>query len=294
MRVLIGTDGSSDAGDALDEVLCLPLPADTEISIVSAIPAPSFSRSLPPRAREEMTRVADAIVAKACQRAGERWRKVTGRVREGDARDVLVDTARAEASDLLVVGTRGRGTVASALLGSVSLGAARLAPCPVLVTRGLPHPLRSVTIALDGSQDSAAALKFFSGLPLSPALSVHLVAVVEPIPCPGTVPSIIAPQLVAAIQDHERERRRELDQVLAPVADELRPRVGAVTRTTVVGPPGPSIVAEAEKHTSDLIVVGARGLGIVKRLLLGSVSDYVLRHAACPALIVRPRGGHGG
>jgi nucleotide-binding universal stress UspA family protein len=51
---------------------------------------------------------------------------------------------------------------------------------------------------------------------------------------------------------------------------------------------GPSIVAAAEAEGADLVVVGSRGLDRAGRFLLGSISDYVLRHAACPVLVVRP------
>jgi nucleotide-binding universal stress UspA family protein len=67
------------------------------------------------------------------------------------------------------------------------------------------------------------------------------------------------------------------------------PTRSPVIGTSVTGPVAPCILAEADKHASDLIVVGARGLGVVKRMLLGSVSEAVLRHANCPVLIVHRR-----
>jgi len=288
MRLLIATDGSSGAGDALQTLLHLPLPSDTAISIVSVMPASYDQLSGSPRG--EMLRQAETVVADARRQLAQRWPGVTGRVLEGDLRDVIVNAAATENADLVLVGARGLGALASALLGSLSLTLARLAPCPVLVAKGAPRPLRSVTIALDGSEHATAGLRFFGELPLSPSPEVHLVSVVEPLRYPTTAPAIITSQLMAAIQDHEAECRRQLDQVLATAAQQLRSRFGEVSMTTLVGRPGPTIVAEAEKHGSDLIVVGARGLGVVKRVLLGSVSEHVLRHAACPVLVVRQRG----
>lgn len=55
------------------------------------------------------------------------------------------------------------------------------------------------------------------------------------------------------------------------------------------GDPGEAIVAAAEAEGVDLIVVGSHGRGPVGRFLIGSVSDYVVRHARCPVLVVRPR-----
>jgi nucleotide-binding universal stress UspA family protein len=54
------------------------------------------------------------------------------------------------------------------------------------------------------------------------------------------------------------------------------------------GPAGESIVDVAEAEAADLIVVGTHDRGAVGRLLLGSVSDHVVRHARCPVMVVRP------
>ena len=55
------------------------------------------------------------------------------------------------------------------------------------------------------------------------------------------------------------------------------------------GEPGEAIVAAAESENADMIVVGSHGRSGVSRFLIGSVSDYVVRHAHCPVLVVRGR-----
>ncbi len=54
------------------------------------------------------------------------------------------------------------------------------------------------------------------------------------------------------------------------------------------GEPGETIVEAAQAEGADLIVVGTHGRGTVGRLFLGSVSEYVVRHAGCPVMVVRP------
>ena len=54
-----------------------------------------------------------------------------------------------------------------------------------------------------------------------------------------------------------------------------------------VGSPGPAVLAVAKKYNADLIVMGSRGLGLLKGIFLGSVSSYVTSHATCPVLIVK-------
>lgn len=283
MRVLVAIDGSPDAAQAVECLMHLPLPADAALDLVSAIPWPESTT----RAGPALWRHAEAVIADARRRLATRWTSISGRVEDGDPRSVIADAALAGGADLIVLGARSLGVVAAALLGSVSLGVARHAPCAVLVVKGAVRPLRSVTIALDGSHEAEAALAYFAALPLPPDLAVRLVGVVEPLRYPSA--DLASAQLVELMVEYEDQRRSELEAVLRRAADELRGRVAKVSATTLVGQAAPSILSEATKQPSDLVVVGARGLGTVKRLLLGSVSESVLRHASCSVLIVRAR-----
>lgn len=85
--------------------------------------------------------------------------------------------------------------------------------------------------------------------------------------------------------DQRRAARESAAQALV-----ARGRQAGVAVTFLVweGPPGPAIVDAATSEAADLIVVGSRGRSRVERLVLGSVSDHVVRHAPCPVLIVRP------
>ena len=70
----------------------------------------------------------------------------------------------------------------------------------------------------------------------------------------------------------------------------LEARATGVDATFVLwnGEPGSGILAVADAEGADLIIVGSHARGTVGRYLLGSVSDYVVHHAACPVLVVRP------
>jgi nucleotide-binding universal stress UspA family protein len=89
---------------------------------------------------------------------------------------------------------------------------------------------------------------------------------------------------------HERvdQARAEREAHLVAVVREAR--AAGVTAEFLVweGDPGGSIAAAAEAENADLVVVGTRGRSGAGRILLGSVSDHVVRHAACPVLVVRP------
>ena len=289
-RILVATDGSNDAGRAIDWIADFPLPADAAVDVVNAVRLPFPMDQIIVLGWQEFLAESERVVAEARRRLEKRWPTVAGRVLEGDPRKVIVDAATKAGSDLIVLGARGLGAVASFLLGSVSIGVTRHAPCPVLVCRGAARPVRSVTLAVDGSADARAAVDYFAGLPLPSGLRVRLVAVVEPLRYPTSAPGFIGDTLRAAMQDFENESRQHLEAALAPLATMLRSRVQDVVTTTPTGPPAATILREAELNDSDVIVVGARGLGALERVALGSVSEAVLRHAPCPVLVVRPRG----
>jgi len=286
MRVVMAMDGSADARDAVEWLVQAPLPAATHISVITAILVPAAYEALE-MAWSQLRTEAEEVAEQARRRLAAHWPDTAAHVVEGEPRSVIIRAAEHEDADLIVVGARGLGAVATFLLGSVSLGVAREAPCPVLVCKGAPRAITSITVAVDGSAHARAALRFVSRLPLPAGASLHLVSVAEPLRFPSTAPSIVQPRLRAAMHDYEDASRRKAEEVLRAAAAEI-PSGRPVTTTGALGPIAPSIIAEAEKQASDLIVVGARGLGAVKRVLLGSVSETVLRHARCPVLVVHP------
>lgn len=112
---------------------------------------------------------------------------------------------------------------------------------------------------------------------------------------------LAAPLLIVSVIDPRRLRQpggpfaARIDQVRATreaaaqaFVDRGRQRGVAVMFLVWEGEPGESIVAAAEAEGAEMIVVGSHGRAAVGRMLMGSVSEYVVRHAKCPVLVVRP------
>jgi nucleotide-binding universal stress UspA family protein len=287
MRVLIATDGSTDARTAAQWLVDLPLPHQASALVLTVVDLPPSPLDIPTVADFKRTLLDEGRTAadELLPLFKGRLASVESRVVAGDPRQEIPRLAQEWAADLIVVGARGLGAVATAVLGSVSLAVARHAPCPVLVVRPSPRPLRSAAVALDGSEGALEAARFFARFPLPAGLAVRLIGVVEPPPMPRTAPSGARSMLRAAVSLITEDRRR----VLEAAVDEAAKRFVSPARELPVGPPAETL--ERLSAEVDLIVLGARGLGPLKRLLLGSVSERVLRHAACPVLIVHPRVG---
>jgi nucleotide-binding universal stress UspA family protein len=203
---------------------------------------------------------------------------VDAEVSQADPAGALV--GRAAGADLLVVGSRGRGSVAGALLGSVSQELLHHAPCPVAVVHAAERALTSrVVVGFDGSSGASDALAWAFGEAKLRSVPVHAVCGYED------------PWTLAATGLSSPEAAFEYREALASEAEGLVEKVRAaapagveVTGEAVFGPVGQALVEVAGE---DLLVVGSRGRGGFKSLLLGSVSRHCAAHAHGVVVVVR-------
>jgi nucleotide-binding universal stress UspA family protein len=231
--------------------------------------------------RQQARVVADS----ACAMLASRFRTIEAHVVDGDPREEIVRAAEEWPADLVVLGARGLTSVARFLLGSVSLAVARHAHCPVLVVKGSARPIRRMVVAVDGSEQAALAAACVRRLAVAGA-RVTLVGVVE-LPRLLSAVSPVESASPAVIEAIVAEQTTALQDALSRARATLGDSVATVEQRLASGYPAEEILRAATEDDSDLVVVGARGLGLLKRLLLGSVSEAVLRHADRPVLIVR-------
>jgi nucleotide-binding universal stress UspA family protein len=198
---------------------------------------------------------------------------------------VLHERAEQLGARLIVLGATHRGRGVRRLLEGTSQQVLEGAPCPVAVApegfaRQHPGLPRQIAVGYDRSPESRRALELAAALARATGARLRLVRAVD-------VTFAVAPPLDAAAYQEMaravREGAREgLDDALEGLRD-LRAE-GAVLE----GDAGEVLVEDSA--ASDLLVVGSRGRGPLRRVLLGSTSSRVLHDAACPVVIV-PRGG---
>ncbi len=285
-RVLVGADGSEEAAAAAAWLLTFPLPPSAAIRVltVAVLPPTALADENVGELRRRLLEQAQRIARDAHDRLVTRWAVVEEQATEGDPREAIVRVAEEWPADLVVLGARGLNPLKRALLGSVSTSVARYVQCPVLVVKGQRIGLRAAVLAVDGSPDSLRAARVFASLPVDPGLRLRLLAVVEP-PIFAAVSEI--PSGVSPIEQVIRIRRTQAERTLRRIESDFTGTVTAVECRVAEGHPGEQIVSAANDPGTGLVVLGARGLGAFRRLLLGSVSEYVLHHSACPVLIVR-------
>jgi nucleotide-binding universal stress UspA family protein len=151
--------------------------------------------------------------------------------------------------------------------------------------------VNAITVALDGSDHARHALEWLTtALALPSSTRMRLLGVAAPQHYPSRTPSILGSALAAAVADLKAERRARLEAQLSAAAASLRVRLPAIETAVLTGEPRDMIVWDVEHSGTDLVVLGARGLGGATRLPLGSVPESLLTHSQCSMLIVRATG----
>jgi nucleotide-binding universal stress UspA family protein len=286
--VLVATDGSRPAQAAVVAAAGFPWPTGASGHGVVA------RARLPRRGwPQSVTRVLEQSDLRAALAA-----RILLRRRWPDADVVVVDQPPvdgilAEASRVkarvVVVGARGHGALTRLVLGSVSLGVVRRAPRAVLVVK-TPRPATRFVLGIDGSIHSRRATELVRTFAVPERGAIVLVAVVEPV---RPVSAALLPSSLRATIRHElaaleAERRQKLQAELDRAARDLT-RAGGWAVATVVrsGAPVAELLTATRAAHADVLVLGARGVTGLQRLLLGSVAEGALSRSPVSVLVVR-------
>jgi nucleotide-binding universal stress UspA family protein len=288
MRVLLASDGSDAARRATRWLRDLPLPSDTKICVlvVATLTRPPRDGQSLKQLRQDALAAAHRVGASTATILQSRWSEIEVVVVLGDPTVEIVRSAEQTPVDMIVLGARGLTPRERWFVGSTSLTVARYAPCPVMVVRGRTGRVRRVLVAVDGSEPARAALRFVRIVRRPDDVHVGLLHVR---PAPMAAGGRRRRRSAANPEPGHDLRPADADAVLADAAAVLGETGRPVEQLVSEGDPAREIVRIAEDRDVDLVVVGARGLGTLERLLLGSVSETVLHHAARPVLIVRER-----
>jgi nucleotide-binding universal stress UspA family protein len=181
---------------------------------------------------------------------------------------------RSAGAGLVVLGSHGHSLVVG-LLGSISIAVSAHAHSPVVVVRGEPRTTGPVVVGVDDSPSARAALLFAAGQARSRKAPLRIIRAWAPV----TGIWEDSPIVTAAVAPEERQ---EFDELVAELSQE-HPDLEISAEAVVQHPAAALTEASA---AAQLVVVGTRGRGAVRGMLLGSVSQHLLRHSAVPVAVV--------
>lgn len=278
---MVGVDGSASSEDALSWAIAEAARRGLSVRVVAVV---SSLRQLPPP--DALTALEDTIRGLADRLAEGSGIETETRVVVGKPAEALC--AESATAAMVVVGSRGLTRFDDLLIGSVAVQVATHAAGPVVVVRPPSEDVKPaesagrVVVGVDGAEVSAPAVAFAFEEAAVRGVGLTAIHVVRD-------PAVVLPEGMPLPPLHPDDVRLDAERVLSEALagwGERYPEVD-VRRMGVAGTASEVLVRESAG--AELVVVGSRGSGGFRGLLLGSVSQAVLHHAHCPVAVVRAK-----
>ncbi|MDO5025089.1 MAG: universal stress protein [Trueperella sp.] len=283
--VVVGIDGSEAGETALQWALAQAKARNARLHIVCAYEMPTYAAhaelNVPVAENNFLYEAAEEMVATAVASVQGQGVEVTSSLEFGDPTEVLVEMSKEVA--LIVVGGHSgeKGRLADRLLRTVSSGVPAYAYCPTVV---IPQgslaeylPIKHVVVGVDGSEPAKTALQRAVWEADRWNAKLSIVAAVNAAPTPWIPMTPFREDLLVEVTEAVAAQLTEVDE-----GRDIDVRIHAVE-----GNPA-QVLTECGEEI-DLLIVGTRGHGGFTGLLLGSTSQTVLAHAACPVMVVPKR-----
>lgn len=284
-QVLVPTDGSESAESGARHAVALASAFDATVhalAVIDTATAGLFETDLAylDRLRERAESGVEAVASIGANRGVT----VETTVTEGAPVRTILD--HADRADLIAMGTHGRTGIERVALGSVTERVLRRAPVPVVTARAdavVPTGgYDAVLVPTDGSERAEQAVIHAVRVADAVGATVHALSVVDLQLLGWSGGEGGAPEIADVMQ-------ADAQSAVAAVAERAREAgVDATTRVTQ-GYPASEITQYVENAGIDLVTMGTTGRTGLNRVFLGSTTERVLRHAACPVMAVNAR-----
>jgi nucleotide-binding universal stress UspA family protein len=293
LKILVPTDFSRNAAEALRFAVPLARQFGAQITLLHVIAWEGNSRLL------GAAGLADAL-NKSAEDPAHRLDKLARTmvpadllqktiVRFGAPHVEIPKAARALKMDLIVISTQGRTGLEHVLLGSTAARVVRHASCPVLTVRPVsgakragPKPadlepvIKRILVPVVMSEECTPSIHFAATLARRLGARLTLLHVIEPLPLNRMKDF---PEIRHYHAEAKLDAKERLKALAAAVPEGVKTRVLLREDT-----PHDGIISAAREDQCDLIVLPTRGLKGLKRFMLGSTAEKVVRHARCPVL----------
>ena len=278
MTIVVGYDGRLEGRDALALGASLARALDEPLLVACVHQSPETAFGLSEaELRAEAERTAAEGAAQLPADLERRHVAVLGR----SPAQGLHQLAEDQRPTALVVGSSHRGPLGSVIAGNVASRLFAGASCPVAVApRGFAGrsdtSLHTIGVGFDDSPESWNAIQRAAALGVAAGARLRVIHALQPVIAPPMAPE----ESERLTWELQVRRELALNRAAASVSKDLRAEA-----TLLVGDPVRVLELEASRGL-DLLVLGSRGYGPLRRVLLGTVSSEVVSHSPCPVLVV--------
>ncbi len=287
--IIVAVDFSDHARYAVDRAAMLAAEQRAQLDLVHVISSSSLDRlhnwlGAPADAEVRLRGDAEHALNDMVKDIADK-RKIAARalVKTGHVLKEILSSS--ESADLLVLGAHGRKPMRDLILGTTAERSLRTSKQPVLVTKCPPRAsYDQVVVPVDFSAFSAPALKM-SRL-IAPTARITLVhAFRVPFEARLRIAGAAEESILAYCEEERQEAVEKIKELIRSSDDEASRMSYAVERGDV----SRVILAQAEKSSADLIVIGKHGRSMLEEWLLGGVTRHVLAGSKCDVLVVHER-----
>ncbi len=289
-RILFPTDFSEGAEQAFPQAASLADWHDAELHILNVTGRHRHDYETTRENFPVPTERLEAWLGQA-SKGGTGWPDLEGlsitqrQIESAVPAETILSYATEETVDLVVMGTHGRRGADRMLFGSVTEEVVRKAPCPALTVRqgadvAPRQAVRRVLVPVDFSDATETAVRHAREIAQTYGAEIDLIHVVEEPIYPN----------VYGVDPVEFPTQEVVERVEAQLADLAREEIGFehVMVEAAVGPPATGILDYIEKNEVDLVVLATHGRTGFERVLMGSVTERVLRRSPKPVFVVKP------
>jgi nucleotide-binding universal stress UspA family protein len=293
-KILVPLDGSDAAQAILPFAQEVAATCGAELLLVTAVQQVGVwdaTLTLQVMDKEEAT-AAEYLADQAAKLGG----KAKTSVVQGDAAEAILSAADNEKADLIAISTHGRSGLRRFLFGSVATKLLEAAKVPVLFLRpkegedkGAPGPVvKKILVPLDGSEVAMSVMPTVEQFAKTMGASLVLFHAVAPLlSYPG-----FEGAAVAALNTATDELQKQAREILGRAAAAAKSRGIEATTIVTLDTAVDGILQAGDDAKVDLIAIGTHGRGGLRRMVLGSVADGVVRRSAdIPCLVIRSTEG---